>query len=348
MTRRSPALAALALVALVALVAADPAPAQGGDVAQIQAREARNADARTLAALERFRQALIAKVGGDPMLAMLEFGESEAAALIVRPGGARELLIRQGDRWIGTENRKLEPWAGAAVATANAFALSSVRATSFQAWIDRWRTIPGQATDFIMKFEMGYDPAVAKVVIKARVGSLTTGKIAAIAFDPASGQPVTIAAAATPPAPKAPPRKSDDLRRDVAIAIVALRREVPATRLGAVRIGRREIEFTLADRSTWRFDTAHVIRPGPRYDGSFLCERGWSENDVDWARLRDLPRNGVLAAGLDDEDEAHARFVVDRPRDCGGLAIEVVYDNDKTPQPRVRFDPQGRLQRSSR
>ena len=30
------------------------------------------------------------------------------------------------------------------------------------------------------------------------------------------------------------------------------------------------------------------------------------------------------------------------------LGIEVVYDNDKTPRPRVRFDPQGRFQRSSR
>lgn len=345
MTQRSLALAALAFVALVD---AGLSPAQGGGVAEIQAREARNADARTLAAFERFRQALIAKIGGDPMLAMLEFGESEAAALVVRPGGARELLIRQGDRWIGTENRKLEPWASAAVATANAFALSSVRATPIRAWIDRWRTVPGQATDFIMKFEMGYDPAVAKVVIKARVGSLTTGKISVVPFDPASGQPVTVAAAPAPAAAKAPPRKSDDLRRDVATAIAALRREVPATRLGAVRIDRREIEFTLADRSTWRFDAAHVIRPGPRYDGSFLCEQGWSEHDVDWTKLRDLPRNGVLAAGLDDEDEAHARFIVDRPRDCGGLGIEVVYDNDKTPRPRVRFDPQGRFQRSSR
>ena len=138
------------------------------------------------------------------------------------------------------------------------------------------------------------------------------------------------------------PKRSDDLRKDIATALAALRREAPATRLGAMRVSKREIEFTLADRSTWTFDATHTLKAGRPYDGSFLCEKGWTEGEVDWAKLPGLPRNGVLAAGLDDEDEKHARYVIDRPRDCGALAIEVVYDNYKIPQPWARFDARGR------
>ena len=131
------------------------------------------------------------------------------------------------------------------------------------------------------------------------------------------------------------------------LALAALRRGAPATRLGAVRVLAREIAFTLADRSRRRFDATHALPPGPRYDGPFLCEQGWSERDVDRAALEHLPRNGVLAAGLDDGCDGHARFVIDRPRDCGGLAIEVFCDNCRVPQPWGRFDPRGRLPRSS-
>lgn len=344
-------LALLPLAAtLVGFAVAVPgvATAQATDVAAIQAREARNADARTLAALERFRQALSARFGGDPMLTMIEFGESEATALVLKsPASPPEFVIWRGDRWIGTENRKLDPWAGPDVAAANAFAISSLRAPSFRAWQDAWRRIPGQATDFVMKYAMAYDPAAGRVVVRATVGSMTTGRIAEQRFDPASGAPVTVAAAAPPPAPKAAPRRSADLRRDVGIAITALRREVPATPMGAVRVTAREIAFTLADRSTWRFDATHTLTPGPRYDGIFLCEQGWAEADVDWGTIEVLPRNGVLAAGLGDDAEQHARIVIDRPRDCGGLVIEVFYDNYRAPQPWVRFDPRGRLLRSS-
>jgi hypothetical protein len=346
-----PAPAALAMAAaILSCAAAMPrvADAQPADVAAIQAREARNADARTLAALEHFREALVDRYRGDPRLTMREFGESEATALVLKsPAAAPEFVIWRGGSWIGTENRKLEPWATSDLAAANAFPLSSVRASSFRAWQDAWRKAPGQATDFFMKYSMGYDPAAGRVVVRASVGSMTIGRIAEQRFDPSSGAPVAVAAAAPPPAPKATPRRSDDLRRDVGIAIAALRREVPATRMGAVRVTAREIAFTLADRSTWRFGPTHTLTPGPRYDGSFLCEQGWAETDVDWGTLKDLPRNGVLAAGLGDDDEQHARFVIDRPRDCGGLAIEVFYDNYRAPQPWVRFDPRGRLLRSS-
>ncbi|CAG0961453.1 hypothetical protein BURK2_00759 [Burkholderiales bacterium] len=326
---------------------ASSALAQGSSVAEIQAREARNADARTLAALERFRKALIARYGADPKLTMLEFGESEAAALVMQSGGASEFVIWQENRWSSTANRKLEPWASPSVAAANGFALSVVKPSSIRGWLDAWRGVSGQASDFVMKYEFGFDPAAVKVVGKARVGSLATGRMAYVAFDAASGQELTIAKAAAAPTPKPAAKQSDDLRRDFALALAALRREVPATRLGAVRIERREIEITLADRSTWRFDASHTLKSGARYEGSFLCEQGFTESEVDWSKLGELPRNGVLAAGLSNEDEHHARFVVDRPRDCGDLAIEVIYANYKTPQPWVRFDPRGRFLRSS-
>jgi len=344
-TIASPPLAA----AILGFAIAASAAAQAPDVAAIQAREARNADARTLAALERFRQALAARFGGDPMLTMLEASESEQTALVLAShGSAPAFVIWRGDRWIGTENRRLEPWAKADVAAANAFPLSSVRAASFRAWQDAWRKSPGKATDFVTGYAMGFDPAAGRVVVRATVGSMTTGRLGRHAFDPATGRAATIVAAAPPPPPKAAPKRSDDLRNDAAPALASLRKEVPAARLGSVRISRREIEFILADRSTWRFDDTHTLKPGARYDGSFLCEQGWLEGDVDWAKLGELPRSGVLAAGLDDEDAKHARFVIDRPRDCGGLAIEVVYDNYRVPQPWARFDPRGRFLRSSR
>lgn len=343
-------LRAVALIGAAVLIAACGAPlalAQGGSVAEIQAREARNADTRTLAALERFRKALIARFGVDPKLTMLEFGESEAAALVMQPGGASEFVIWQADRWSSTANRKLEPWASPSVAATNSFALSVVKASSIRAWLDAWRRVSGQASDFVMKYEIGFDPTAAKVVGKVRVGSLTTGRMAYVAFDPASGQALTLAKAVPAPALRPAAKKSDDLRKDAALALAALRRAVPATRLGAVRIDRREIEITLADRSTWRFDTSHTLKPGARYEGSFLCEQGFTESEVDWAILGELPRNGILAAGLANEDEHDARFVVDRPRDCGDLAIEVIYANYKIPQPWVRFDPRGHFLRSS-
>jgi hypothetical protein len=170
--------------AFVAALALVPwlAAAQPADVAAIQAREARHADARTLAALERFRAALTERYGGDPKLTMLAFGESEGEALVLRPGGASEHVIRQGDHWISTDGRRLAPWAGASVAAANAFALSSVRAEPIRAWLEAWRKAPGQATDFVTGYAIGYEPAQARVVVRATVGSMTTGRLSRQTF----------------------------------------------------------------------------------------------------------------------------------------------------------------------
>ncbi|MEO8487385.1 MAG: hypothetical protein ABI585_13720 [Betaproteobacteria bacterium] len=182
----------IALVVLGALAALAPrADAQPADIAAIQAREARNADQRTLAALERFGAALIARYGGDPTLTMLGVSETEGEALAQRsPGAAPEHVIRQGERWIGTEGRQLRPWADAPVAAMHAFPLSSMRTAGIRAWLDAWRKLPGRATDFVTRYEAGYDPADGRVVVRAHVGSMTTGRLSLHAFDPATGAPI--------------------------------------------------------------------------------------------------------------------------------------------------------------
>ena len=183
-------LASRAAVGLLATLACGFAAAQAADVAAIQAREARNADARTLAALERYRAALVGRFGGDPKLTMLEWGETEGAALVVVPGGATSFVIRQGDEWKSTENRKLVPWAEPATASARAFPLSSVRPAAIRAWLDAWRAVPGQATDFVTRYSIGYDPALGRVAFRALVGSMATGKLTLVAFDPADGRTI--------------------------------------------------------------------------------------------------------------------------------------------------------------
>ena len=63
---------------------------------------------------------------------------------------------------------------------------------------------------------------------------------------------------------------------------------------------------------------------------------------VEFARL------AVVNGRLDEEDEVHARFTVDRSRDCGPVEIEVVFDNYNLPQPWVKFDANGRYKGKSR
>lgn len=194
MSARLPARLVAAIAAALVPLAAVPARAQTADVAAIQAREARNADERTLAALERFRRALVERYGGDPRLAMLEFGESEAAALVLAsPGAAPAFVIWRGDRFVGTEHRRLVPWASPDVAAANAFALSSVRGDALRAWQRAWRSTPSRAGDYVSGYAVGYDPDAGRPVVRARVGSLATGRLSVHAFDPATGAPVAAA-----------------------------------------------------------------------------------------------------------------------------------------------------------
>ena len=189
-------LAALAALAALTALRVPGAVAQPADIAAIQAREARNADQRTLASLERFRAALAGRFGPDPMLTMLDVSENEGEALVLRAGGAAvEHVIRQGERWIATENRQLRPWASPVVAAANAFPLSSVRTAAIRAWLDGWRKVPAQSTDFVAGYQSGFDPALGRVVVRVRLGSLVTGRLTQHRFDPATGAPL-----APPPA----------------------------------------------------------------------------------------------------------------------------------------------------
>jgi len=114
---------------------------------------------------------------------MLEISESEGEALVVRAGGAPEHVIWQGERWIGTDGRQLKPWASPPIAATHAFALSSVKAEPIRAWIDTWRKMPGQATDFVTGYAFGYDPARSRIAVRATVGSMTTGRLSEQAFD---------------------------------------------------------------------------------------------------------------------------------------------------------------------
>ena len=200
-SRRVPPSLPRAVLAFVVATAMPLSGAQPADVAAIQAREARNADARTIAALERFKRALAARAGGEARIAILEISESEGEALVLKAAGAApEHLILQGDTWIGTDGRRLRPWAPPALADAHAFALSSVTAAGIRAWLDAWRRTPGHATDFIVEYAFGYDPALARVVVRATVGSMTTGRLTEQAFDPLTG------ARLDAPSPKRRPR----------------------------------------------------------------------------------------------------------------------------------------------
>ena len=81
---------------------------------------------------------------------MLTVSEVEGTALVQRSAAALpESVILRGDRWMSTDARQLKPWAPPAVAAANAFPLSIVRGEAIRSWLDLWRKMPGQVTDFV-------------------------------------------------------------------------------------------------------------------------------------------------------------------------------------------------------
>ena len=73
-----------------------------------------------------------------------------------------------------------------------------LKAAPIRAWVDAWRKAPGQATDFVSDYAMGYDPAAGRVVVRTTVGSMTSGKLSQPAFDPGNGSAVALAAAPRP------------------------------------------------------------------------------------------------------------------------------------------------------
>ena len=317
-------------------------------VVAIQAQEAQRTDERFLAYLTRFKAALAARFGGDPTLLMFKASEVEGEALVVTaPGKPAEHVIWQEGNWIPNTNRQLRPWAAADVAADHAFHVSQVQEAVVREAIRAYRRKPGKATDFLGDLSVGFDPDASMLIARFLTASLSGTGLGTFAFDLASGMGVVIVRAPQPAPPKAAPRQSDDLRHDVARAFAALRAVAPDKRLGAVRIERDRIDITLAERSTFRFDPTFALTPGAHYEGIWLCEKGFVEGDVDWGNLPDLAHVAVLVDHLDDEDEPHARYIVDRSRECGPVEIEVIFDNYTTPQPWVKFDTSGRYRSAS-
>lgn len=335
--------AALALAVLAGSAATrTAAQTTPKSVQDIQVSEAKRTDERFLAYLTRFKAALTAREGGDPLLLMFECSEVEGEALVVRaPGAPAEFVLWQEGKWISNEGRQLRPWAAPEIAAANAFRLSQVREAVVRETLRAYRTRPGKASDSIGDLAVGFDPDAGALVARLEVSSLTSYAISSFTFDPVSGKNVVIARAPAPVAPKPPPRQTDDVRHEIPRALAAVQAAAPATRLGAVRITRQRIDFTLADRSTYTFDATYALTPGSRYDGTWLCEKGFAASEVDWLGLQELAHIALVNGRLDEEDEAHARYTIDRSRDCGPVEIEVVFDNYKIPQPWVRFDAGG-------
>lgn len=323
-------------------VAQPAAQATPKTVLDVQISEAKRTDERFLAYITRFKAALVAREGGDPLLMMFKASEVEGEALVVRPGAAPDHVIWQEGRWISNDGRQLRPWAKPDVATANAFHVSQVRESVVRDTFRAYRTRPGKASDWIGDLTMGFDPDALVLVAQLVVGSMTGAGLGNFTFDPVTGKTVVIARAPPPVAPKPPPRQTDDMRHEIPRAMAALRAAAPDARLGAVRITRQRIDVTLADRSVYTFDPTFVLTPASRYDGTWLCEKGFAAEEIDWPRLHEFARLAVVNGRLDEEDEVHARFTIDRSRDCGPVEIEVVFDNYKIPQPWVKFDASGR------
>jgi hypothetical protein len=176
----------MALVVTAAVLASPWATAQ--DIRAIQAREAQKADERTLAYLARFKAALIAKSGTDPQLTMLEWSENEAQALVVDAGGHVAHVIWQEGKWIGTDGRQLKPWAPAAPAASQRFALSAVREEMVRDKLRAHRAQPKHGTDFLGPVRVGYfAKPFDRQIVEIQVLSLTGGGMSAIQFDLATG-----------------------------------------------------------------------------------------------------------------------------------------------------------------
>jgi hypothetical protein len=175
--------------------------AQAQDVRAIQAREARHADERTLAYLERFRSALIARAGADPLLSTLVVDEQEGQALVhaSRDAPAEHVIYQQG-AWISTDGRQLRPWASAADPAVARFPLSAVKTAFVRDRMNAHRTEPKRATDFLGPLRVGYvGRPVDLLLLEMQVASMTTLGFTAVRFDLATGALVDVAAALRKP-----------------------------------------------------------------------------------------------------------------------------------------------------
>ena len=181
--------------ALLLVAFAATAPAQ--DVRTIQIREAQRADERTFAYFARFRTALTARFGNDPLLSMLEWSEQEAQALVhAHADGPGELVIFQTGKWISTDGRELKPWAPHAPTSMTRFRLSAVSEPMLREKFRAYRAQPAKAADSLAGVKVGYfgkpfDRLVAQITV---IGMASFG-LSAMVLDLTTGQELGVAGA---------------------------------------------------------------------------------------------------------------------------------------------------------
>lgn len=332
------------------------ARAQTADVRALQAQEARKTDERTLAYFERFRTALIAKAGPDPLLSMLVFDEQEGQALVhATPSGPAEHLIWQQGKWIATDGRPLRPWAPDADPARARFRLSAVTASFIRERMRAHRAQPSQAADHLGPIRVGYfGKPFERLLVEIQVASMTSFGLSAVQFDLASGASVDVAGTSRQArAQRADEEKKQaaawaavahrDLTKEAPAIVAQFRREVGAARLMAVYVKRHLVTFIQSDRTMIDYDRRgrFVTRSAP-YDRDWLCADGFDDRAIAWDAFASMVQAAMQHERLDEEDREHAEFDVERPRGCRPVTIEVRFTNYKLPQPSVSFDAEGR------
>jgi len=344
----------------IALSTGAIANAQTPDTRAIQIREAQRSDERLFAYYARFKSALIARYGADPLLSKLQVSEVEGQALVhTRRDAPAEHVIWQEGKWISTANRQLRPWVSATVAQQHLFALSAAGERLWREKFRAHREKPQQAADHLGDVTVGYFGApFDRLAVEVQVGSMATATIDAFVFDAMTGETLDVkgavakaradrdaAAQREAAADKAVAHR--DLIVEAAQALADFRRNVGPARLMAVWIERDKIAFVQTDRVIVDYDRrARFTRRAEPYTSAWLCTDGFDDADIDWRTMPALVDKAMLAGNMDDEDRAHAAIDVERPRDCGAATIEVKFTNYRAPKPYVRFDARGRLQKT--
>ena len=341
----------------LALVPAMPAPAQAPDVRAIQAREAQKTDERTLLYLQRFRVALEARAGADPLLSMLVFDEQEAQVLLhASPAAPAQHLIWQQGQWVSTDGRQLRLWAPQADPGRARFRLSAVSEAFVRDRMRAHRAKPAQATDHLGPIRVGYfGKPFDRVIVELQVASLTNFGLSAVQFDLATGEGVDVAGAtqqARAQREQDEKREAEaweavahrDLRKEVPAIVAAFRREIGPARLMAIYVRRDQVRFIQSDRATVDYDRRGRFVRRAAYEHDRLCAEGFDEGAIAWDALPAMVQVAMQHERLDEEDRGHAEFDVERPRGCKPVNIEVRFTNYKLPQPSASFDASGRLQ----
>ena len=326
----------------------------------IQIREAQKSDERTIAYLGRFRTALTQKFGGDPLLSMLVIGENEVTALVHAAAAApAQFVIFQEGKWLDTDGRELKAWAPNADPAVARFRLSRVSDAFLRERFRAHRAQVNRATDALTGIKVGYfGKPFDRLILEYQALSMSRFGFSAQTFDLVTGAPLDVNAAIA----DARTQRTEALRKDELEAKAAakrdLRKEVPATlglfrrdvgpaKLMAVWIAKDKITFVQADKAIVDYDRrGRFVKRAEPYHQIWLCNEGFDDREIDWSGFPALVEKALLAGNLDEEDRDHAKFAVERPRECAPTKIEVSFTNYKAPQPSVAFDAAGRLSKS--